>query len=360
MDIDIDFSIKVPVELILKEFECPVCFEHIKETSLTKCGHVFCKDCIEECLNRRHECPSCKLETTLDQVVRIFHVDSVIKLLLEEREKATKEYYDQLLNQGIQRSDSVSRNPIEDVFQQNMKESLLAFEKYYEDLKQRNERMKNKLRADGVSNYEEKVIELENLFKRSVEFVVEGYDKHMKSIAPSPALLPIRLFIKVPKKNLTIDAHLPRTHTSKDLERMIVDHYAAKNNQVIEFRQGNYIVHQAIKSGENDFIVLENPIDPIGKFDITPGSSIFFDGDVILKSDAPKECFTKNFQKSQGMKTNYYHCTNCATSWICESCAQSCHIGHSVKIAVPNHEPTWACCYCVKKGRCIISNNKNN
>ncbi|CAG9325488.1 unnamed protein product [Blepharisma stoltei] len=358
MDLDVDLSIKVPVELILKEFECPVCFEHIKDACLTKCGHVFCKECIEECLNRRHECPNCKMETSLDQIVRNFHLDGVLKLLLEQREKAAKEFYDQILNQVIQRSDSVSRNPIETVFQENMRESLLAFEKYYDDLKERNERMKNKLRAEGIPEYAEKAAELDMHFNRSIDLIVEGYEKHMKSIAPSPVLLPIRLFLKVPKKNLTLDVHIPRTHTTRDLEQIIVEHYNSKGDQVQEFGQGNYIVHQAVQSGENDFIIIENPMDPIGKLDITPGSAIFFDGNILLKSDAPKQCFTLNFQKGQGMKTNYYHCSNCGISWICEPCAQSCHVGHNVKIAIPSHEPSWACCYCVKKGRCVIPNNK--
>jgi Uncharacterized conserved protein, contains RING Zn-finger len=78
MDRDIDLAIKVPADLILKEFECPVCFSTIKDASVTKCGHSFCKECIEECLNRRHECPNCKNETTIEQLVRNFNTDSII------------------------------------------------------------------------------------------------------------------------------------------------------------------------------------------------------------------------------------------------------------------------------------------
>ena len=72
-----DLSVRVPVEPILQLFECPVCFEDVKEAQVTKCGHVFCKACLEECLNRRHECPHCKRPTTFEESFRDFHMEAV-------------------------------------------------------------------------------------------------------------------------------------------------------------------------------------------------------------------------------------------------------------------------------------------
>ena len=78
MEQDIDLNIKISADLVLKEFECPVCFGIIHDACLTKCGHTFCKGCIEECLNRRHECPNCKMETRIEEVTRNFGVDAII------------------------------------------------------------------------------------------------------------------------------------------------------------------------------------------------------------------------------------------------------------------------------------------
>lgn len=40
---------------------CAICFEE-KSLSITSCGHIYCKDCITEWLNKRHNCPTCKKE----------------------------------------------------------------------------------------------------------------------------------------------------------------------------------------------------------------------------------------------------------------------------------------------------------
>lgn len=354
---DTDLAIKIPVDLVLKEYECPVCFETIKDASVTKCGHSFCKGCIEECLNRRHECPNCKNPITVDQVFRNFTTDSIIsnlyaEILTQEKVKATNEYFNNMFNL-IKRSDSYSLNPIQTVFQNNMKKSFLEFERYFEDLRQRNEKIKAKLRTQDLdkSLLDYKIKELDESLARSIEMIVETYDQHMQSLSPSPELLPIRIFLKVPKKNLTIDIHVPRTHTTRDLHQIIFDHYLNKGDPVQNISEGRFLLHQ-------DSEILEIDNNPIGKMNIAPGSTIFFDGDIALKSDAPKECFTKAFKKGENMKTNYFTCFTCNTNWICEACAQSCHASHSTSIAIPNHEPTWACCYCVKKGMCKIPNIK--
>lgn len=79
MDLDHDLAIKVPVDLIIKEFECPVCFGTLTDAYSTKCGHVFCKLCIEECLNRRHECPNCKKESFLQDTSPNYTLDKIIR-----------------------------------------------------------------------------------------------------------------------------------------------------------------------------------------------------------------------------------------------------------------------------------------
>jgi len=40
--------------------KCTLCLEHLKDPSVTTCGHVFCWDCISEWLTERAECPLCR------------------------------------------------------------------------------------------------------------------------------------------------------------------------------------------------------------------------------------------------------------------------------------------------------------
>jgi len=49
---------------------CAICFEE-KQLSLTKCGHIYCKDCVTEWVNKRHNCPTCKKELGMSDVFLI-------------------------------------------------------------------------------------------------------------------------------------------------------------------------------------------------------------------------------------------------------------------------------------------------
>lgn len=40
--------------------ECPICLDVFKMPLKTKCGHMFCKGCIEEALRHDSYCPTCK------------------------------------------------------------------------------------------------------------------------------------------------------------------------------------------------------------------------------------------------------------------------------------------------------------
>ena len=52
------------------ENTCSVCFEK-ENISLTKCGHVFCLDCIKNWLNMKNNCPMCKKSLTLGEIYTV-------------------------------------------------------------------------------------------------------------------------------------------------------------------------------------------------------------------------------------------------------------------------------------------------
>jgi SNF2 family DNA or RNA helicase len=47
---------------------CSICLNDITNGSITKCGHLFCSDCIKNCLNYKKACPICKKDLQLNEV----------------------------------------------------------------------------------------------------------------------------------------------------------------------------------------------------------------------------------------------------------------------------------------------------
>lgn len=44
------------------EESCTICFDNLINTSLTSCGHLFCKECLDMCLKYKKICPMCKTD----------------------------------------------------------------------------------------------------------------------------------------------------------------------------------------------------------------------------------------------------------------------------------------------------------
>ncbi|XP_026850577.1 uncharacterized protein DDB_G0271670 isoform X2 [Drosophila persimilis] len=55
-------------------YKCPVCLDCVRhrEPSSTKCGHVFCRQCIETSIRATHKCPMCNKKLSIRQVTRIY------------------------------------------------------------------------------------------------------------------------------------------------------------------------------------------------------------------------------------------------------------------------------------------------
>lgn len=67
----------------LDDFECKLCFNLLFQPITTICGHTFCRECLERCLDHRVECPCCR--TVLDQYDRgvpNMEVTEVLELIL--------------------------------------------------------------------------------------------------------------------------------------------------------------------------------------------------------------------------------------------------------------------------------------
>lgn len=67
----------------VEDFECKLCYNLLFQPVTTICGHTFCQECLERCLDHRVECPCCR--TVLDQYnggAQNMEVTEVLELIL--------------------------------------------------------------------------------------------------------------------------------------------------------------------------------------------------------------------------------------------------------------------------------------
>ena len=139
--IKIDVRSLIQIDPILEKFECSVCMSHYNEPHISKCGHSFCKvsehhiqDCIFECLNMKKQCPSCNTDLQVNEVYRNYQLEDLLNLIVAEKKRESDNYVNDLADKVMDPAEDVDKNPIETVFKLNLRNGLLQFEKYYEQL----------------------------------------------------------------------------------------------------------------------------------------------------------------------------------------------------------------------------------
>ncbi|XP_065876692.1 uncharacterized protein [Euphorbia lathyris] len=53
-------------------FNCPICMSPFTEETSTKCGHIFCKNCIKSAIKVQPKCPTCRKKVTAKELIRVF------------------------------------------------------------------------------------------------------------------------------------------------------------------------------------------------------------------------------------------------------------------------------------------------
>jgi len=412
VEVDPDMALSVPLKPLYEEYYCPICFSVIRDCYMTLCGHLFCNDCIKECLNRKHTCPCCNHPTTADQLIRNLHADRIINILEREKETQSKLYFESLINKTNNNSSTNNNNnngtnnnvsndnnklsPIEGLFHKHMKRSLASYEEYYQKLRDKFEKSQeatkqehaqkmvnardqaraksNTLRkSDSEDNKnprlqkkiakiskqcDQQLNQLKESFDQSVQLLLDSYDKYMSSFAPARSFLPITISIYIPSKDLRFkNITLKNTDSIQDVKELIKQLLAKHGDPLVEYTKNNIFVLKR-PYAENSETVLNNSQVPILQYDPDPGSELVLVGNLLLKSDEPKLCFKCAFEKGTDQVMDYFTCKDCKFNWICKPCAETCHKGHNIVEYILGHKPTWACCYCVKNGKCKIFDSK--
>eukprot|EP00743_Colponemidia_sp_Colp-15_P006475 GILK01006970.1.p1 GENE.GILK01006970.1~~GILK01006970.1.p1 ORF type:complete len:432 (-),score=68.73 GILK01006970.1:269-1522(-) len=402
---EVDLSLMMPIGVLYKEFICPICFIEITDAYMTPCGHNFCKPCIEECINRRHECPVCKAETTREQLAKNFHFDNLFGIVSEEKEKAAKRYYDNLISSATAPTQTAelpqaTRSPIEQVFQTHMRRNLFAFEEYYGSLRRNLDAQSQQLRSELVTKISElrarheaevrqlennnnlpvlarqasddliqrriedmtaevqlKISELQRKFDACVSLLVDSYDRHLSQIPASPLLLPTTVTIVLPDRHLRHEVQLKCTDTIAEVRQILkmwfLNALGDPLQQWMPDSRFDLLIPFTDVIGQSKTVTITDESEPLGRFGMQPGSELIHHGGLQLKSDVPKLCFSVEFNKESPQAVDYFSCADCKFNWLCRACTQHCHQGHRVSPFLQNHTPSWGCCYC-KKGKCRL------
>jgi DNA polymerase II small subunit/DNA polymerase delta subunit B len=326
--------------------------------------------------------------------------------LQEEKEKASKEYFENLIkakplgassdnvnganNHDIGNKGNQQLSPIETIFHRHMKKSLITFEDYYQKLKTKYEKTQEQLRTectakmlktkDKYSNrkgltpeqakekvdrkvnrlkrdIEEKIAALVKSFDECVQLLQESYDTYMSNAMPLPSFLPVTVTIYVPAKDIRFkNVVVKPTDNVKDLKTYLKDQFEKLGNPIRDWNAAVFTIKN--RFDENNKNKAESTVTdeerPVLQYGLEPGAEIVISGPLLLKSDEPKQCFKDVFEKDKGQVMDYYTCKDCKYNWLCKNCAETCHKGHNIAEYITNHKPTWACCYCAKGGKCQL------
>lgn len=61
------------LDMTLEMLRCSVCRDRFKNVAITRCFHLFCKECIDENLRNRHrKCPACGEKFGQDDVANVY------------------------------------------------------------------------------------------------------------------------------------------------------------------------------------------------------------------------------------------------------------------------------------------------
>ncbi|XP_013421842.1 LON peptidase N-terminal domain and RING finger protein 3 [Lingula anatina] len=108
-----DYPMVNPQVVDKDDFECSLCFRLLYEPVTTPCGHVFCRGCLDRCLDHNNSCPLCK--TSLVEYLaerRCSTTESILNILkvyfpedFEERKRIHEEELEELIRMGKEKQE---------------------------------------------------------------------------------------------------------------------------------------------------------------------------------------------------------------------------------------------------------------
>jgi len=361
---------KVDSEELISLLKCSICCCEYTNPVLTKCGHNFCLECIEECIDRNHECPECKKKLVKEELCKNVQVGRLQRHIQDLRSKAKNELVENVL--ALESGFGNNRNLVLALLQDNGKDQIARFELYCENAKKEHESTKRKLKNKYSSlppqqqanpqtqlNQAEEMREADERYKMIIDYHLKVYNDYIKQAFICPDQLSILLSVHLPKKNLILGSVYVSPSAPLREVRLIIEKLFKERDPIIKWALNLcYIITNPLTKASLMIPMLAE-MKTLSELNVIHGTKIELDGDVLCESDVPKPCITLDFRAEDKKAYDYYSCETCSSNWICEPCIQQCHKGHSYKNHMKEHIPTWACCYCLKKN-CQLPNKKNS
>jgi len=323
-------------------------------------------------------CPCCNAAATQQQLLPNKQFDRIISIITTEKDKASKDYFDTLINGGnpIQTNNNkMSVSPVEQALLGHVQKHIKYYHEYQRKLEEntvsKKQQIKEKYSAliksqtkkDQKRRYkaerEEKYNELSIIHKQTTEIIEKTLEKYLKEFSVPALLFPVIVHISIPNKNELIKYVQLEPHTTiAALRQEVQRHMEGRGDSVVGFEKANIfaLVHS---EGDVGIPISDDHIPIVETYNPEPGAIFVLQGQLKCARDAPKKCY-KAVHASLGEKVvpiDYFTCRTCTLNWLCTACVEGCHKGHDVTTFHMNHTPTWACCYCSKK-KCNLIGNK--
>ena len=90
---------------------------------------------------------------------------------------------------------------------------------------------------------------------------------------------------------------------------------------------------------QQPFEIVTNLDQCLSELNVRQGTQIHILTPFVLKSEAPRPCFTYNYDKAKALKCDYYRCKTCGFNWVCKACKQQCHRDHELVPFMMQHTP---------------------
>lgn len=289
---DPDMQLSVPLQPLYEELVCPVCFCILRDCMITPCGHNFCAACLDECLNRRHVCPVCNGAVAPDAPAKNHHVDRLIAILEQQREKASAAHFERLVTlrrsaetaaavvaaasaSPLSPSSSTSVSPaaprkrrqltpLEELLHRHMKRCIASYDAAFEDLVRRRDARLARARSDcavkiaaarhaatqqqqETGKAELAVAELSREcdtecaraqadFDRAVAAMLEGYDRLLGDVLPDSSFVPVAVSLAIPARGVRFPkVMLKPVDRIDDIRRKLTDLMAERGDPIVSW-----------------------------------------------------------------------------------------------------------------------------
>jgi len=319
------------------------------------------------------------MAVTQQQLAPNKQLDRVISIIITEKEKASKEYFDNLISGSINNPMTSSNNkitvsPVEQALLSHIQKHLKNYHDYQKKLDEstaiRKQQIKEKYSAliktatakkdtkekkRLESEREEKNTELTQIRETSTKIIEQTIETYLKEFSVPPLIFPVIVHISIPHKNKQIRCiRLEPDYTVITLRQLVSMHMEKEGDPVLAFEKVNiFALVQA--EGDPGIPITDDHILLIEHYNPDPGATFVLQGQLKCAKDAPKRCYkVLHPTLDKALPIEYFTCRTCTLNWLCAACVEGCHKGHDVATFV-THTPTWACCYCHKK-KCNIGN----